>query len=125
MPALPLLPNYLFTSPATVLRAGVTAGPYGPEYDWGSATSTDVTGSVIISPVVATEVGTDADYTFTSTHYLMLALPTVDLKATDRVAFDPGNGFITTLVDGDPFVWHDQIGRPHHIEAKLKIMIGV
>lgn len=125
MPALPLLPNYLFVTPASVLRAPFKSSPYGQEYDWANAVSTDVTGSVIISPVTATEEGPDMDWTFTSTHYALLGLPTVDIIATDRVVFNPGNGTITTLVDGDPFIWSDPIGRPHHIEAKLKILIGV
>lgn len=125
MPALPLLPNYLFVTPATVLRAPMKSSPYGQEYDWANAVSTDVTGSVIISPLLESETGSEAVSTFTQTHFAMVALPTVNIIATDRVSFDPGNGMIMTLVDGDPFVWSDPIGRPHHIEVKLKLLIGL
>jgi hypothetical protein len=125
MPALPLLPNYIFTTPASVIRAVLIPSAYGQEYDWAHATVTDITGSAVISPLSATETGSEADSTYTQTHFVFLALPTVDIVATDRVSFNPGNGLITTFVDGDPFVWSDQIGRPHHIEARLKILIGV
>lgn len=103
----------------TVLRATETPDPrYGTlRRDWANPTATVVKGCAV-QQVSATEADVDREYA--ATHVRLFAPADADLAATDRVEY----AGTTYEVDGEPAVWLDEAGRPHHIEAELKRMTG-
>lgn len=112
--------------PATVLRAAMAAGAYGPARDWANATETEI--HVIIFPT--TELSDTSDREYRKTRYDLFGAPDLDLLATDRIVWaDPRNGLgappLTLQLDADPYVFIDPHGIAHHLEAKLKVITGV
>lgn len=120
---LPTIPAFIMTTPAVILRATTPRDSYGPQRDWANATQTSV--NVCIWPNKEREPGSGIQTDRTVTDFFLIGFADLDLLATDRVRFNPGNGVITVEVDGDPFVWSGPPpGVPHHLEAKLKILKG-
>ncbi|MCR8576468.1 hypothetical protein [Streptomyces sp. Isolate_219] len=104
-----------------VLRAPLVVDPYGnpsTERDWGNATSTPYDG-VSVQPDASTEATGDRATIVTGWRLFTDRWVDIDLLPTDRVQYDG----MTLEVDGEVARYH-RGGRTHHVEARLKRVVG-
>lgn len=101
----------------TVVQRGASVGTDqlgNPQY---APTATDVP-NCSIQPEFSTETLGSADRIIT--RWRLFAPPQTDLSAVDSVMF---NGE-TFSIDGDPALWFDWYGKPHHQECYLRKATG-
>lgn len=104
-----------------VLRAPLVVDPYGNPStvrDWSSATPTTYDG-VNVQPDASAEATGDRPTVVTGWKLFTNRWGDIDLLTTDRVQYDG-----TTLeVDGEVARYY-RGGRVHHVEARLKRVVG-
>jgi hypothetical protein len=71
-----------------------------------------------VQPLTTTEELSDVDQVIT--RWRLYAPATVTLTAIDAVISDG----VLYEVDGDPQIWSDMAGRPHHLECYLRRATG-
>ena len=111
----------LFGDSVVIVRAGYRVDKYGnesSERDWANAVRTPVTG-VSVQPDVSEEETGDRRTVTTGWRLFTPMGRDLDLLPTDRVEYDG----MTLEVDGE--VARFRVGgRVHHVEARLKRVIG-
>lgn len=111
----------LYSDAVTVVRAGYKVDKYGnetSELDWANAVRTAVTG-VSVQPDASSEATGDRGTVVTGWRLFTPRGRDLDLLPTDRVEYDG----MTLEVDGEVARFR-MAGRVHHVEARLKRVIG-
>lgn len=107
-----LLGNQAIT---VVTRTPSTKDAYGVASE--SESQTAVTGCSV-QPGRSSEKVTDTD--LVQTHWTLFAPPGTQLGEADAVIYNGAK----YEVDGDPMVWSDHLGQPHHLHAHLRRVTG-
>lgn len=111
----------LYADAVTVVRADYVTDKYGNPTsvrDWVNATRTTVAG-VSVQPDYSTETTGDRNTVITGWRLFTPKGRDIDLLPTDRVEFDG----MTLEVDGE--VGRFRVaGRVHHVEARLRRVVG-
>lgn len=101
-----------------VVRAQLVRDDYGGELnrDWAQAERWPVKCLIVGKKTSELMAGAERS----DTYWELLGAHDMDIQATDRFEFYG----LTAQVDGEPFVWTDHRGNPHHTQVLLRWIEG-
>lgn len=123
------IPSYmpLMQQQVTILRAALVQTQYGEQRDWQGLQQPvqQTVISALCYPSASTE--NDIDMEFQTDYWVMFCSPYTNIVFTDRVVINneiPGTATVTCRVEGQPFIFNDQLGRSIYMQVKLKMIDG-